>query len=37
MVIYLNEKEKRENITIDKMDWMKVKDEFLEYLKKQDE
>lgn len=36
MLYFLNEKEKRENTTIDKMDWHKTIDEFAHYLKQQE-
>lgn len=36
ILYFLNEKEKRENTTIDKMDWHKTMDEFVHYLKQQE-
>lgn len=36
MLHFLNEKEKRENTSIDKMDWHKTMDEFANYLKQQE-
>lgn len=37
MLYFLNEKEKRENTIIDKMDWRETAKEFSDYLKKQEE
>lgn len=37
MLYFLNEKEKRENTIIDKMDWRETAKEFANYLKQQEE
>lgn len=37
ILYFLNEKEKRENTIIDKMDWRKTAKEFADYLKQQEE
>jgi len=37
MLYFLNEKEKRENTIIDKMDWRETAKEFADYLKQQEE